>query len=419
MGRSPPLPNPIDPEAMSLNESICLELERLEQTKTFKTETIIESEQGAVVRVAGKDVIMLGSNNYLGLASHPRIKEAAIRGIREYGYGVSSVRFLCGTLTVHRQLEEKIAGFLGTEDSILYSSCFAANEGFFASIVNEKLGLELYRDVIYSDRLNHASIIDGTRLCRVEVVHRKVYEHADVNDLRRMLEEDRRFSYRFGFIATDGVFSMEGDLAPLPALIEAAAAYGHLLFVDDSHAVGVAGRTGRGTPEQLGVHGKVDVLSGTLGKAMGGAAGGYIAGPKDVIAFLRQKSRPYTFSNSLPPSIVVAAIEAFTMLEQDPSLVEQLHANTEYFRKHIRQLGFRILEGDHPIVPIMLGEASMAMEMSNSLLDEGVYIKGLWYPVVPKGEARLRAQISAALDEAAMDRALSAFEKVGRRMGAI
>ncbi len=343
---------------MSLNESICLELERLERTKTFKTETIIESEQGAVVRVAGKDVIMLGSNNYLGLASHPRIKEAAIRGIREYGYGVSSVRFLCGTLTVHRQLEEKIAGFLGTEDSILYSSCFAANEGFFASIVNEKLGSELYRDVIYSDRLNHASIIDGTRLCRVEVVHRKVYEHADVNDLRRMLEEDRRFSYRFGFIATDGVFSMEGDLAPLPALIEAAAASGHLLFVDDSHAVGVAGRTGRGTPEQLGVHGKVDVLSGTLGKA-------------------------------------------------------------KYFRKHIRQLGFRILEGDHPIVPIMLGEASMAMEMSNSLLDEGVYIKGLWYPVVPKGEARLRAQISAALDQAAMDRALSAFEKVGRRMGAI
>src|SRR2546427_3117302 len=213
MGRSPPLTNPIDPEAMSLNESICLELERLEQTKTFKTETItapcsdsmivsfktetiIESEHGAVVRVAGKDVIMLGSNNYLGLASHPRIKEAAIRGIREYGYGVSSVRFLCGTLTVHRQLEEKIAGFLGTEDSILFSSCFAANEGFFASIVNEKLGLELYRDVIYSDRLNHASIIDGTRLCRVEVVHRKVYEHADVNDLRRMLEEDRRFSYR-------------------------------------------------------------------------------------------------------------------------------------------------------------------------------------------------------------------------------
>ena len=404
---------------MSLNESISLELERLEETRTFKTETLIESEQGAVVRVGGREAIMLASNNYLGLASHPRIKEAAIRGIREYGHGVSSVRFLCGTLTVHRRLEEKIAEFLGTEDSILYSSCFAANEGFFASIVNQKLGSELYRDVIYSDRLNHASIIDGTRLCRAEVVHRKVYEHTDVNDLRRMLEEDGASGYRFGFIATDGVFSMEGDLAPLPALIETAAEYDHLLFVDDSHALGVAGRTGRGTPEQLGVHGKVDVLSGTLGKAMGGAAGGYIASRKDLITFLRQKSRPYTFSNSLPPSIVVAAIEAFTMLDEDRSLVERLHANTAYFRKHIRQLGFRILEGDHPIVPIMLGEASMAMEMSNSLLEEGVYIKGLWYPVVPKGEARLRAQVSAALDQAAMNRALSAFEKVGRRLGAI
>jgi len=404
---------------MTLHESISFELERLNQTKTFKTETLIESEQGAVVRVAGNDVIMLASNNYLGLASHPRIKEAAVRGIREYGYGVSSVRFLCGTLTVHRQLEEKIAEFLGTEDSILYSSCFAANEGFFASIVNEKLGSELYRDVIYSDRLNHASIIDGTRLCRVEVVHRKVYEHSDVADLRRMLEEDRTFGYRFGFIATDGVFSMEGDLAPLPDLIKTAADYRHLLFVDDSHAVGVVGPTGRGTPEQLGVHGKVDVLSGTLGKAMGGAAGGYIAGPKDLIAFLRQKSRPYTFSNSLPPSIVVAAIEAFTVLDEDRSLIERLHANTAYFRKHIRQLGFRILEGEHPIVPVMLGEASMAMDMSNALLDEGVYIKGLWYPVVPKGEARLRAQISAALDQTTIDRALSAFEKVGRRMGAI
>lgn len=401
---------------MTLDESIRHELERLVQTKTFKEETLIESEQGAVVRVAGRAVIMLASNNYLGLASHPRVKEAAIRGIRDYGYGVSSVRFLCGTLTIHRQLEEKIASFLGMDDSILFSSCFAANEGFFGSIVNEKLGSELYRDVIYSDRLNHASIIDGTRLCRAEVVHRKVYEHSDVNDLRKMLESDRTSGYRFGFIATDGVFSMEGDLAPLPALIELAKQYDHLLFVDDSHAVGVVGATGRGTPEQLGVHGKIDVLSGTLGKAMGGAAGGYISGPKDLITFLRQKSRPYTFSNSLPPSIVIAAIEAFSILEEDRSLVDRLHANTAYFRKHIQQLGFKILPGDHPIVPIMLGEASIAMDMSNALLEEGVYIKGLWYPVVPKGEARLRAQISAAFDEPTLDRALSAFERVGRRM---
>ena len=404
---------------MKLNEVIRAELERLEQTKTFKKETIIESQQGAIVRVAGKDVVMLASNNYLGLASHPRIKEAAMRGVREFGFGVSSVRFLCGTLTVHRQLEEKIADFLGTEDTILFSSCYSANEGFFASIVNEKLGCEQYRDVIYSDRLNHASIIDGTRLCRSEVVDRRIYEHADVNDLKKKLDADRDTSHRFGFIATDGIFSMEGDLAPLVDLVETAKEYRKTLFVDDSHAIGVIGATGRGTPEHLGVHGKIDVLSGTLGKAMGGAAGGYIAGRKDLIGFLRQKSRPYTFSNSLPPAIAVAAIEAFTILEQDRSLVERLRANTAYFRKHIQQLGFRILDGIHPIVPIMLGEAAVAMDMSNALLDEGVYIKGLWYPVVPQGEARLRAQISAVFDQTTLDRALAAFEKVGKRMPVI
>ncbi len=404
---------------MNLNEAVRSEIGRLERTKTFKKETVIESEQGAVVRVAGKDAVMLASNNYLGLASDPRIKQAAIRGVRDYGYGVSSVRFLCGTLTVHRQLEEKIAGFLGTEDAVLFSSCFAANEGFFASIINEKMDAESYRDVIYSDRLNHASIIDGTRLCRAEVVDRKIYEHADVNDLQKKLEADREASYRFGFIATDGVFSMEGDLAPLPALIEISKKYGRILFVDDSHAVGVIGATGRGSPEQLGVHGRVDVLSGTLGKALGGASGGYIAGNRDLISYLRQKSRPYTFSNSLPPSIAVAAIEAFTILEQDPSLIERLRQNTAYFRKHIQELGYKILAGEHPIVPVMLGEASVAMDMSDALLEEGVYIKGLWYPVVPKGEARLRAQISAAFDQATLDRALTAFEKVGKRLGVI
>ena len=404
---------------MNLNEAVRREIGRLERTKTFKKETVIESEQGAVVRVAGKDAVMLASNNYLGLASDPRIKQAAIRGVRDYGYGVSSVRFLCGTLTVHRQLEEKIAGFLGTEDAVLFSSCFAANEGFFASIINEKMDAESYRDVIYSDRLNHASIIDGTRLCRAEVVDRKIYEHADVNDLQKKLEADREASYRFGFIATDGVFSMEGDLAPLPALIEISKKYGRILFADDSHAVGVIGATGRGSPEQLGVHGRVDVLSGTLGKALGGASGGYIAGNSDLISYLRQKSRPYTFSNSLPPSIAVAAIEAFTILEQDPSLIERLRQNTAYFRKHIQELGYKILAGEHPIVPVMLGEASVAMDMSEALLEEGVYIKGLWYPVVPKGEARLRAQISAAFDQATLDRALTAFEKVGKRLGVI
>src|SRR5438094_8936609 len=278
------------------------------------------------------------------------------------------------------------------------------------------MGSESYRDVIYSDRLNHASIIDGTRLCRAEVCDRKIYEHADAGDLQSKLELDRHVPYRFGFVATDGVFSMEGDLAPLPALNEISRKYDRILFVDDSHAIGVIGATGRGTPEQLGVHGTVDMLSGTLGKALGGAAGGYIAGNKDLIAYLRQKSRPYTFSNSLPPSIAVAAIEAFTILEQDPSLVKRLRHNTSYFRKHIQQLGFKILQGEHPIVPIMVGEASIAMDMSDTLLEEGVYIKGLWYPVVPKGEARLRAQISAAFDQATLDRPLTAFEKVGKRL---
>jgi glycine C-acetyltransferase len=320
---------------------------------------------------------------------------------------------------VHRELEETISDFLGMEDTILFSSCFAANEGFFASIVNEKLGSDSYRDVIYSDRLNHASIIDGTRLCRSDAVDRKIYEHADVNDLTTKLAMDTNASYRFGFIATDGVFSMEGDLAPLPDLVSAAKQYGKTLFVDDSHAIGVIGATGRGTPEHLGLHGKIDVLTGTLGKAMGGAAGGYISSNKDLITFLRQKSRPYTFSNSLPPSIAVAAIEAFKILKEDRTLVQRLHTNTKYFRTHIQQLGFKIIEGDHPIVPIMLGEASVAMDMSNALLNEGVYIKGLWFPVVPKGEARLRAQISAAFDEPALDRALGAFERVGRRLKVI
>ncbi len=404
---------------MKLAESIRRELQRLYETKTFKRETPIESEQGAVVRVEGRDVIMLASNNYLGLASHPRIKDAAIRGIRHFGHGVSSVRFLCGTLTIHRQLEEKIAAFLGAEDSILFSSCFAANEGFFASITNEKFDSENYHDVIYSDRLNHASIIDGTRLCRTETVRRKVYEHSDVNDLRKLIDAERADSARFGIIATDGVFSMEGDFAPVPELIAIARGRGYLLFVDDSHGVGAVGKTGRGTPEQLGVHGRVDALSGTLGKAMGGAAGGYIASNKDLITFLRQKSRPYTFSNSLPPATVTAAIEAFTLLEESTELIDKLRSNTSYFRHRIQQLGFKILPGSHPIVPIMLGEASTAMEMSNGLLEAGVYIKGLWHPVVPKGEARLRAQISAALDEETMDRALRAFEAVGKKLSVI
>jgi glycine C-acetyltransferase len=369
--------------------------------------------------VKGKEVVMLASNNYLGMSNHPVVKKAAMEGIRKYGYGVASVRFLCGTQTIHLELEKKISKFVGAEDTILFSSCFAANEGFFASLTNEKLGLESYKDVIYSDRLNHASIIDGQRLCRPETVDKKIYNHADVAHLEQMLEEDKNKDYRFRIIATDGVFSMEGDLAPLDKLVELARGFGAMLFVDDSHAIGVCGKTGRGTPEYFGVLGKTDVLTGTLGKAIGGASGGYISGSKEMITYLRQKSRPYTFSNSLPPAIILACMASFDLLSKDRSIVKHLHENTAYFRKEIKALGFKILEGDHPIVPVMLGEAAVAQDMSAALLKAGVYIKGLWFPVVPKGEARLRAQISAALRKSDLDRALEAFRKVGRKMGII
>ncbi|HUL45234.1 MAG TPA: glycine C-acetyltransferase [Bacteroidota bacterium] len=397
-------------------ELITQELARLEESKTFKHETALEGPQGGTVNVRGKKVVMLASNNYLGLSNHPVIKKAAIDGIRKYGYGVASVRFICGTQDIHLQLEKKISKFVGTEDTILFSSCFAANEGFFASLVNEKFGREDYHDVLYSDRLNHASIIDGQRLCRPEAVEKRIYGHGDMADLERQLEADKSNNYRFRIIVTDGVFSMEGDLAKLASIVALARRYNAMVFVDDSHAIGVCGKTGRGTPEASGVLGQIDVLTGTLGKAIGGAAGGYISGSRDMISFLRQKSRPYTFSNSLPPSIVFGAMAAFDLLTKDKSIVRRLHENTAYFRREIAGLGFKILEGEHPIVPIMLGEASVAQDMSFALLKEGVYIKGLWFPVVPKGEARLRGQISAALTKSDIDRALSAFEKVGKRM---
>jgi glycine C-acetyltransferase len=395
------------------------ELQRLEQEETYKYEVPLQSAQDGVVRVNGKKAIMLASNNYAGLSNHPAVRKAAIKGIKKYGYGVASVRFICGTQDIHLKLEKKISKFLHTEDTILFSSCWAANEAFFASITNDRLGLESYKDVLYSDRLNHASIIDGQRLCKAETTDRKIYKHADMDDLIRQLEEDKSTPYRFRIIATDGVFSMEGDLAPLDRLVDIARTYGALLFVDDSHAVGVCGKTGRGTAEAKGVHGKIDVLTGTLGKAIGGAAGGYISGKKEMIAFMRQKARTYIFSNSLPPSIVYGASAAFDLLTKDRSIVKRLHANTAYFRKHIVELGFTILQGDHPIVPVMLGEAALAQQMSRELLKEGVYIRGLWYPVVPKGEARLRAQISAALTQKNIDHALRAFERVGRRLNVL
>jgi glycine C-acetyltransferase len=401
---------------MNYLELVAAELGRIRNANTFKYETPLESAQAGRVKVKGKEVVMLASNNYLGMSNHKVIRQAALEGIKKYGYGVASVRFICGTQTIHLELEKKISKFLGTEDTILFSSCFAANEGFFASLTNEKLGFEQYTDAIYTDKLNHASIIDGMRLCRPETTEKKIYNHADVAQLEQMLEADKDKNYRLRIVATDGVFSMEGDLAPLNQLLEVTRKHGAILFVDDSHAVGVCGKTGRGTPEHFGIHGKIDVISGTLGKAIGGAAGGYVTGKKELITYLRQKSRPYTFSNSLPPAIVCACIASFDLLMRDKSIVTRLHENTAYFRKEIAALGFKILEGVHPIVPVMLGEASVAQEMSAAMLKAGVYIKGLWFPVVPKGEARLRAQISAALTKKDLDRALDAFETVGRKM---
>ena len=370
---------------MNYIELVTSELSRIREANTFKHETPLESAQAGVVTVRGKKVVMMASNNYLGMSNHPVVRKAAIDGIKEYGYGVASVRFICGTQTIHLDLEKRISKFLGAEDTILFSSCFAANEGFFASLVNEKLGIENYRDVIYTDKLNHASIIDGMRLCKPETTEKKIYNHADVAHLEQLLREDDDKGYRLRIVASDGVFSMEGDLAPVDKLVEVAHRHCAILFVDDSHAIGVCGKTGRGTPERFGVVGQVDVISGTLGKAIGGAAGGYLSGRRELISYLRQKSRPYTFSNSLPPAIVCACSAAFRLLAKDKSIVRRLHENTSYFRKEIKELGFRILEGDHPIVPIMLGEASLAQEMSAEMLKAGVYIKGLWFPVVPKG----------------------------------
>jgi len=404
---------------MDLNQLLSSELKRMEESQTYKYETELQSAQGGVVKVGGKKVVMLASNNYLGMSNHPKVRQAAITGIRKYGYGVASARFLCGTQTIHRDLEKKISKFLKTDDTILFSSTFAANVGFFSALTNEKLGLDHYKDVIYSDRLNHASIIDGQRLCRAEVTDKKIYNHNDATHLEQQLEEDKNKDYRLRIIATDGVFSMEGDQAPLARLVDLARQYNAMLFVDDAHGIGVVGKTGRGVAEEQGVLGQVDVLVGTLGKAIGGAAGGYISGSKEMIAYLRQKARTYVFSNSLPPSVVTATSAAFDLLMKDKSIVKRLHDNTEYFRKEIQALGFTLIPGTHPIVPVMLGEASTAQRMSANLLKAGVYVKGLWFPVVPRGEARLRVQISADHKRRDLDRALEAFKSVGKTMGVI
>jgi len=404
---------------MNYNKLFSDELKNIHNANTFKYETALEGPQDGKVRVNKKNIIMLAANNYLGMSNNPIVRKGAINGIKKYGYGLASVRFLCGTQTIHLELEKLIAEFIGTEDAILFSSCFAANNAFFASLTNEKIGFDNYRDVIYTDQLNHASIIDGLRLCKQETTDKRIYRHADMKHLQEILKEDKTKNYRFRIIASDGVFSMEGDLAPIDKLVKIAKENNALLFVDDCHALGVCGKTGRGTSEHFNVFGKIDVISGTLGKAIGGALGGFIGGSKDLIAFLRQKSRPYTFSNSIPPAVVGGSIAALKLLKSKPSIVSKLKKNTAYFRKKISELGFTIIPGIHPVVPVMLGEAEVAQKMSQELLKHGVYVKGLWFPVVPKGEARLRVQISAAHSKKNLDDALKSFKVVGRKLGII
>src|SRR3989338_7958206 len=373
------------------------ELEMLKQAGKFKVERELEGAQGAEVEIGGRKVLMFASNNYLGLSNHPEIAKSAREAIDKYGFGLSSVRFISGTESIHKILEKKLAEFLGVEDSILYSTNFMSNLGFFATITNELFGGDgKHQDAIYSDELNHASIIDAFKLCKKENTVKRIYPHGDIATLEKFLEEDKDKGYRFKIIVTDGVFSMEGYLAELPKLKELAEKQEALLFVDDAHAVGVFGKSGAGTPEHFGLKGKVDVLSGTFGKALGGAVGGYISGKKEIIELLRQKSRTYLFSNSLPPSVVVASIRALDLLKEKLELLNKVIENSEYFREEVKKLGFNVLEGNHPIVPVMLSDAGLTQKVSRKLLDNGLYVVGLWFPVVPEGAARLRFQISAA-----------------------
>jgi glycine C-acetyltransferase len=386
---------------MTLISTLASELDAMAKAGTLKRELALKSPQGPVVEVEGKgEVIMLTSNNYLGLADHPAILEAAEKGERDYGYGLASVRFICGTQTIHRELEERIANFFGTEDTILYGSCWNANEGLFQTIAQEQ-------DAIISDELNHASIIDGVRLAKSR---KERYKNRDLGDLRRALEATK--DARHKVVVTDGVFSMEGSLAPLAELVEITREYDAFFVVDDSHGTGVVGERGRGTGEELGVFGQIDAYTSTLGKALGGSHGGFTTGPKVLVEFLRQKSRPYLFSNTLPPAVVMGSMAAIDLLEKDTTLVQRLRENTTYFRTQLTTRGVKVREGVHPIVPIIVGDTAKAIAMSAELLDRGVYVSGFGFPVVPQGQARLRCQISAAHTREHLDRAVAAIADV-------
>jgi glycine C-acetyltransferase len=389
-------------------ERLVRDTQALDAAGLLKRERVIGSAQGPVVTlVDGREMINLCANNYLGLANHPQVIAAAQEALSRYGYGVASVRFICGTQSVHRELEERLSAYLGTDDAILYSSCFDANGGLFETLLDEQ-------DAVISDALNHASIIDGIRLCKAR---RLRYANNDLNELEQALKDSQ--DARVRLIATDGVFSMDGSIARLGEICSLAERYSALVMVDDSHATGFIGATGRGTHELRGVMDRVDILTGTLGKALGGASGGYVAARKEIVAWLRQRSRPYLFSNSIPPPVAAATIKVLDLLENSPHLRENLHANAAYFRQGMQAHGFNLIAGEHPIIPVMLGEAPVAVQLAERMQQQGIYVVAFSFPVVPHGKARIRTQMNAAHSRGQLDQVISAFGRSGRDLGII
>ena len=395
-----------------IKEDLTKEIQSIHDAGLYKAERIIMTPQGAAIEVkGGKEVLNFCANNYLGLSSHPKVIEAAHKTLDKWGYGMSSVRFICGTQDIHKVLEQKISAFLQTEDTILYAACFDANGGAFEPLIGAE-------DAIITDQLNHASIIDGIRLCKAQ---RLIYKHSDMADLEEKLKETQGVRYRL--VATDGVFSMNGNIAKLDEICELTDKYDAMVMIDDAHSTGFLGKTGRGTPEYRGVMGKIDIITGTLGKALGGASGGFISGRKELIELYRQRSRPYLFSNTLAPVVVGASIAVFDLLTETTELRDKLEDNTKYFREKMTEAGFEITPGVHPIVPIMLGkfenDAKLSQDMARDLLEEGIYVIGFYYPVVPRGQARIRVQLSAGHEKHHLDKAIEAFTKVGKKYNVI